>query len=124
MPTEKNTFYFGRYSLAVPTDGNDIWSSYEVVKKRIEFISKNGRRDLPKSTAEIIATITRKHNAGYTDAYDHTLPLDGGGAIVISKGYDYSFYIFYLTEKILFIAKKSNSYHSVLLTKQLLEQKN
>lgn len=98
MPTEKKSFYFGRYSFAVPTDGNDIWSSYDVVKKRIEFISKNGRHDLPKSTAEIIATITRKHNAGYTDAYDHTLPLDGGGAIVIFKGHKYSFYIYYLTK--------------------------
>jgi len=91
MQNEKKTFYFGRYSLVVPTDGNDIWSSYEVVKMRIEFISKNGKRDLPKNTAEIIAKITSKHNAGYDDAYDHTLPLDGGGAIVISKGYDYSF---------------------------------
>jgi len=99
MQNEKKTFYFGRYSLVVPTDGNDIWSSYEVVKMRIEFISKNGKRDLPKNTAEIIAKITSKHNAGYDDAYDHTLPLDGGGAIVISKGYDYSFYIYYLTER-------------------------
>lgn len=98
MPIKKKSFYFGRYSFAVPTDGSDIWSSYDVVKKRIEFISKNGRRDLPKSTAEIIATITRKHNAGYTDAYDHTLPLDGGGAIVIFKGHKYSFYIYYLTK--------------------------
>lgn len=97
MTTDKKTFYFGRYSLSVPTNGSDIWSSYEVVKKRIELISQNGRRDLPKSTAGIIATITRKHNAGHTDAYDHTLPLDGGGAIVVFKGHRYSFYIYYLT---------------------------
>ncbi len=99
MTTDKKTFYFGRYSIAIPTNGSDIWSSYEVVKKKIEFISKNGRRDLPKSTAETIATITRKHNAGYIDEYDHTLPLDGGGAIVVSKGHKYSFHIYYLTEK-------------------------
>jgi len=99
MPNEKNTFYFGRYSILVPTDGKDIWSSYEVVKKRIEFISKNGRRDLPKSTEEVIATITRKHNAGYSEAYERTLPLDGGGAIIISKNHKYNFYIYYLTPK-------------------------
>lgn len=99
MPNEKKTFYFGRYSLAVPTDGGGTWSSYEVVKMKIEFISKNGKRDLPKNTAETIATITSKHNAGYDDAYDRTLPLDGGGAIVISKGYDYTFYIYYLTKE-------------------------
>ncbi|MFK0310481.1 hypothetical protein ACIQUF_04480 [Pseudomonas sp. NPDC090233] len=98
MPNEKKNFYFGRYSLAVASDGHDIWSSYEVVKKRIEFISKNGKRDLPKNTAKIIATINSKHEAGYDDAYDQTLPLDGGGAIVISKGYNYNFYIYYLTQ--------------------------
>ena len=98
MPNERKTFYFGRYSITVPTDGHDIWSSYEVVKMRIELISKNGKHDLPKNISEIITTITSKHNAGYDDAYDRTLPLDRGGAIVISKGYEYSFYIFYLTE--------------------------
>jgi len=99
MPEQKKTFYFGRYSITAPTKGNDIWSSYEVVKNRIELISTNGRRDLPKSTAEEIATITRKHNAGYTEAYERTLPLDGGGEIVISKNHKYNFYIYYLTPK-------------------------
>jgi len=40
------TFYFGRYQLEVPTDGSDIWSSYQVAEEGIELLSKIGNRDL------------------------------------------------------------------------------
>jgi len=99
MPNQLKTFYFGRFAIEVPTDGLDIWSSYEVVKKRIEFISKNGKRDLAAHTSETIALINKRHTAGYADAYIQTLPLSGGGAVVISKGRKYNFHIYYLTEK-------------------------
>ncbi len=99
MPNQMKTFYFGRYKLEVPTNGADIWSSYEVVEERIELISKNGKRDLTTNSNNTIAEINKKHEAGYVDSYDQTIPLEGGGAIIVSKGRKYNFYIYYLTEK-------------------------
>lgn len=99
MPSQTKTFYFGRYKLEVPTDGADIWSSYDVVEEKIELISKNGKRDLTTNSNNTISEINKKHKAGYADAYDQTLPLEGGGLIVVSKGRKYNFYIYYLTNK-------------------------
>ncbi|MFK0310485.1 hypothetical protein ACIQUF_04500 [Pseudomonas sp. NPDC090233] len=76
MPFPPKTFYFGRYAITAPTNGLDIWSSYEVVEERITLISHNGKRDLAAHTTELIATLNREHNAGYLDAYDQTVPLD------------------------------------------------
>ena len=69
-----------------------------MAEERITLISHNGKRDLAAHTTELIATLNREHNAGYLDAYDQTVPLDNGGAIVISKARKYNFYIYYLTQ--------------------------
>jgi len=99
MPIQMKAFYFGRYKIEAPTNGANIWSLYEVVEERIELISKNGKRELAKNSNETIEKINKKHNAGFVDAYDQTIPLEGGGAIVVSKGRQYNFHIYYRTEK-------------------------
>ncbi|WP_336333407.1 T6SS immunity protein Tli4 family protein [Pseudomonas putida] len=91
-------FYFGRYTFKAPTDGANIWSAYKVIKKRIELISINGKRDIIKVTEEAIAEINKLHKSGYP-AYDQTIGLEGGGAIVVSKGEKYNLEIYYLTKK-------------------------
>lgn len=99
MQHHNNIFYFGRYKLEAPTDGANIWSSYEVVEERIELISKNGKRDIVTNSQNTIAQINKKHNAGYAEYYDQTIPLEGGGGIIVSKGRKLDFYIYYLTKK-------------------------
>ncbi|MFJ4114785.1 T6SS immunity protein Tli4 family protein [Pseudomonas sp. NPDC089758] len=99
MQHHNNTFYFGRYKIEVPTDGANIWSSYEVVEERIELISKNGKRDISTNSKSTIAEITKEHKAGYAEDYDQTIPLEGGGEIIVSKGRKYNFHIYYLTKK-------------------------
>ncbi|MFF5864585.1 T6SS immunity protein Tli4 family protein [Pseudomonas sp. NPDC012596] len=109
MSNQMKTFYFGRYALEVPTDGAGIWSSYDVVEERIELLSKNGKRDLPANSNDTIAKINKKHKIGYIDAYDQTIQLDGGGAIIVTKGKKYNFYIYYLTEKNTLYSQKVES---------------
>lgn len=96
MSEDKTRFYFGRYSLDVPTDGADIWSSYKVVNTKITLVSRDGKRDLPGMIDSQIAKINDRHRFGST-AYDQTVPLDRGGAIVVSKSNYYTFDIYYLT---------------------------
>lgn len=96
IPVVKTTFYFGRYTLQVPTDGAGIWSAYKVVDKKIERVSDNGKQDLVTRLPAVISEINRLHKVGY-DAYDQTVPLEGGGAIVVSRSTSYSFDIYYLT---------------------------
>ncbi|MFJ4056833.1 T6SS immunity protein Tli4 family protein [Pseudomonas sp. NPDC089743] len=99
MQHHNNTFYFGRYKIEVPTDGANIWTSYEVVEERIELISKNGKRDIATNSKSTIAEITKEHKAGYAEDYDQTIPLEGGGEIIVSKNRKYNFHIYYLTKK-------------------------
>ncbi|MDI3373051.1 T6SS immunity protein Tli4 family protein [Pseudomonas sp. V104_6] len=96
MNTQKNTFYFGRYSISAPTDGSGIWTSYKIIQKDLQFISKNGKRDINIKVDDSIAEINTLHKAGYK-AFDQKIPLDGGGVIVVSKSTNYDFDIYYLT---------------------------
>ena len=96
MNTQSNTFYFGRYSISAPTDGSGIWTSYKIIQKDLQFISKNGKRDINIKVDESIAEINTLHKAGYK-AFDQKIPLDGGGIIVVSKSINYDFDIYYLT---------------------------
>ncbi len=98
MPTKDNHFYFGRYTFEVPSNGKDIWSSFKIIEKKIELISKNGKYDLPIKISNSIAEINKLHRSGYA-AYDKTVELEGGGAIVISKSTSYNMEIYYLTQK-------------------------
>jgi len=96
MTTPLNNFYFGRYSFEAPTDGSGIWTSYKIVKKDLQLISKNGKRDINSKVEEAIAEINKLHRSGY-NAFDQKIPLNGGGIIVASKSSTYDFDIYYLT---------------------------
>ncbi|PBQ21816.1 hypothetical protein CCL08_02695 [Pseudomonas congelans] len=96
MPTEKSSFYFGRYTLQVPTDGADIWSAYKVVGQNIEHISHDGKRDLETRLPNVISKINKLHKVGYA-AYEQTVSLEGGGAVVVSRSTSYDFDIYYMT---------------------------
>lgn len=96
MNTQSNTFYFGRYSISAPTDGSGIWTSYKIAQKDLQFISKNGKRDINIKVDESIAEINKLHKAGYKE-FDQKIPLEGGGVIVVSKSTNYDFDIYYLT---------------------------
>ncbi|WP_336333402.1 T6SS immunity protein Tli4 family protein [Pseudomonas putida] len=96
MNTQSKTFYFGRYSISAPTDGSGIWTSYKIIQKDLQFISKNGKRDINIRVGESIAEINTLHKAGYK-GFDQKIPLDGGGVIVVSKSTNYDFDIYYLT---------------------------
>jgi len=98
MPNQYNTFYFGRYAFKAPTDGKEIWSSFKAVEKKVELISKNGKLDLKKIVEHSISEINKFHESGDA-AYDQTISLDGGGAIVVSRDERYNFEIYYLTNK-------------------------
>lgn len=93
-----NHFYFGRYTLDAPSNGKDLWSSFKIIEKKIELISKNGKYDLPIKISESIAKIDKLHSSGYA-AYDRTVELEGGGAIIVSKSTSYTMEIYYLTPK-------------------------
>ncbi len=92
-----NKFYFGRYALQVPTEGGGVGSSYKLIDKKIELISADGKRELPVMLSKAIAEIEKFHRAGYA-AYDQTVQLKGGGAIVVSKLARYNLDIYYLTD--------------------------
>jgi len=96
MNTPLNTFYFGRYSISAPTDGSDIWTSYKIIQKDLQLISKNGKRDITKKVDKSIAEINTLHKSGYK-GFDQKISLDGGGVIVVSKSTSYDFDIYYLT---------------------------
>ncbi|WP_143515123.1 MULTISPECIES: T6SS immunity protein Tli4 family protein [unclassified Pseudomonas] len=98
MPSDDQAYYFGRYTFTAPTDGSGIWSAYDVIGERIELISHDGRQDIDKHLDERIAGLKKMQKFGYA-AYDQTIRLDGGGAIVVSKDRYYDFDIFYLTDK-------------------------
>lgn len=98
MPIPKKQFYFGRYTLEIPTDGTSIWSAYKVVDKKIELVSKNGKSDIVTKVSDTINEINKLHKSGYA-GYDRTVELDGGGAVVVSKSTTYKLDIFYLTKK-------------------------
>ncbi|MGN8261970.1 T6SS immunity protein Tli4 family protein [Pseudomonas sp. SMSB3] len=93
-----NRFYFGRFSFAADTTGENIWSSYKIAENDIKLISKNGKRDIDKAINDAVEKINKLHKSGYP-AYDQTIALEHGGAIVISKGKKYNFDIYYLTSK-------------------------
>ncbi|WP_313457553.1 T6SS immunity protein Tli4 family protein [Pseudomonas sp.] len=96
MNPRLNTFYFGRYSISAPTDGSGIWTSYKIVQKDLELISKNGKRDINKKVDGSISEINKLHKAGYKE-FDRKIPMDVGGVIVVSKLTNYDFDIYYLT---------------------------
>ncbi|MFK0310484.1 T6SS immunity protein Tli4 family protein [Pseudomonas sp. NPDC090233] len=82
--------------LSAPTNGNGSWTSYKVVQKDLELISKNGAHDIKSKVQESIYEIEKLHKSGY-EAFDQTLPLEGGGIIVASKLSTYNFKVYYLT---------------------------
>jgi len=94
--TPNQTFYFGRYSIQVPTTGVDTWSSYKLIDTNITLVSRDGRRDLPGKVSAAIAEINKLHASGYP-AYERTENLDGGGAIVLAKSARYDLDVYYLT---------------------------
>ncbi|MFK0314568.1 T6SS immunity protein Tli4 family protein [Pseudomonas sp. NPDC090233] len=96
MHIPSTQFYFGRYMFSAPTNGVGSWTSYKVVQKDLEFISKNGAHDIKSKVQESILEIEKLHKSGY-EAFDQTLPLEGGGIIVVSKASTYNFEIYYLT---------------------------
>ncbi|UTL83504.1 T6SS immunity protein Tli4 family protein [Pseudomonas putida] len=96
MSIPLKTFYFGRYSISAPTDGSGLWTSYKIIQKDLQLISKNGKRDINVKVNESIAEIKTLHKSGYK-GFDQKIPLDGGGVIVASKSTSYDFDIYYLT---------------------------
>ncbi|MFK0310483.1 T6SS immunity protein Tli4 family protein [Pseudomonas sp. NPDC090233] len=91
-------FYFGRFTFEAPSISPEIWSAYKIGDKKIELITKNGKKEIENKITTTINEINKLHESGYP-AYDQTVKLEGGGAVVVSKSTDYTFDIFYLTAK-------------------------
>ena len=98
MQGDSHRFYFGRFSLQVPTTGDDTWSSYKIAQSKVQLISKNGKKDIDNLVRGSIQHISKLHKSGYP-AYDQNVSLEGGGAIVVSKSNKYNFDIYYLTSE-------------------------
>ncbi|MFJ4052509.1 T6SS immunity protein Tli4 family protein [Pseudomonas sp. NPDC089743] len=98
MSDQTTRFFFGRFSFQLPSGEPKIWSAYKIGEKKIELISKNGKRELERQIGTTVSEINKLHESGYA-AYDQTVRLNGGGAVVVSKSTDYTFDIFYLTTK-------------------------
>lgn len=85
----------GTRCKCLPT-GQTSGQPNKVVGQNIEHISHDGKHDLETRLPNVISKINKLHKVGYA-AYEQTLSLEGGGAVVVSRSTSYDFDVYYMT---------------------------
>jgi len=91
--------YFGRFEISLPKD-SEIVADYKLLNEKLEFISKNGRNDLPKLVAKQVEDLKKGIARGTSSRYEKTVQLDNDSVLLLSRlGDFYTFNVFLLTQK-------------------------